>query len=68
LREAGWQHTELALLAGVHVRTIERYLSPDAVERGHIIPYTLQFTLEALARVPKPGSRQRQGASRKPKQ
>lgn len=49
LQAAGWTMAEIAMLAGVSQRTIEHYLSPRAAERGHVIPYPLQFTLEAIA-------------------
>lgn len=63
LEASNWTHAELALLAGVTVRTIDRYLSHSAAARGHAIPYPLQFTLEAIARRKKPAK----PAKRKPK-
>lgn len=46
--DAGLTLAEAAQRCGVSLRTMERYLSPYAKERGDWIPYPLQFTLEAL--------------------
>ena len=48
LEGRGLTLSEAALRCGVSLRTMERYLSPSALERGNWIPYPLQFTLEAL--------------------
>lgn len=39
---------EAAKRCGVSTRTLERYLSPGAVDRGDWLPYPLHFTLQAL--------------------
>lgn len=48
LDEAGLTMAEAARRCGVSLRTVERYLSPNALDRGDWCPYPLQFTLEAL--------------------
>lgn len=60
LEAAGWTFAEAALLAGVTERTLQRYLSPTSAARGHVIPYPLQFTLEAIARHPRTVRRSRE--------
>lgn len=49
LADSGLSLAEVAALAGVSLRTLERYLSATALERGDVIPYPLQYTLEAVA-------------------
>lgn len=46
--ERGLTIAEAARLCGVGLRTLERYLSPNALQRNDWMPYPLQFTLEAL--------------------
>jgi hypothetical protein len=48
LNTTGLTLAQAAVLCGVSLRTMERYLSPCSKARGDWIPYPLQFTLEAL--------------------
>lgn len=49
LRASSWTIEELALLAGVTRGTLERYMQPASAAKGHVMPYPLQYTLNALA-------------------
>lgn len=48
MADAGITMVAASQACGVSVRTLERYLTPKALQRGHWCPYPLQFTLEAL--------------------
>lgn len=52
ITQAGYTQPEIALLAGVNVRTVQRALAGDGS-----VSYPLQFTIEAICATRKPRSR-----------
>lgn len=69
LKAAGLTMAQVAAACGMSVRTLERYLSPVSLDRGDVMPYPLQYTIEALCwhrtRSP-PRSRRAVGRARSP--
>ena len=50
LENAGYSARSAAKAIGVPARTLQRYLSPNAIRTGFLAPYPVQFAIEALTK------------------